>query len=446
MREKIPRPVKRVLRPPVEAMRWLVRQVRRLLRPFKPERLATTATWLGELVRAFRRRRAEPRLTVAVDATPLWEPLTGVGWSLFRLIEAVADSDEVRLRLYGPTTIATPDLVAPSVPLPSGPAIEHVLRQVPEGLSLPRGWVIERLRRLEPLLLAADGNRVLYASNYFLPRRFALARGQLVAMIHDLGLRKVPWTLADETRQQLERHLDRTLSRARALMTPSESVRAEIVEAGLAPAANVTAVLHGPGQIAATPPGELPPDLPPSFVLHVGTVEPRKNLAVVLDAWQLLLERGRQPPVLVLVGKYGWKAESVRERIEAGEAAGWARALGYVDEAGVSALYRRARAVVMPTLYEGFGLPAIEALSVGTPLVASDIPVLREVAGDAALFAPADAAADWADQIVRLEEDATLRQRLAQRGPERAADFDWQRSGRQALSVWSRVADRESSP
>jgi glycosyltransferase involved in cell wall biosynthesis len=164
-------------------------------------------------------------------------------------------------------------------------------------------------------------------------------------------------------------------------------------------------------------------------------VEPRKNVPTLLAAWRLLRRR-IDPPTLVLCGGFGWKAEEVRREIAEAEREGWAVHLGYVGAAEMAALYHGAELVAFPSFYEGFGLPAIEALRAGAPLVASDLPVLREVAGDAALYAPPDRPDLWADRIAELLADSRLREEMKRRGRARAGLFDWRRAAAETAKAF----------
>jgi glycosyltransferase involved in cell wall biosynthesis len=407
---------------------------------FRPRRILQTAAWLAATVRIFRARRQEPRLTVGVQISPFWEPLTGIGWYLYRLLEHLADRDDLRIRLYGPSCIDSPDLPLPVVPLPTGPALERPLLAVPDDLLLPRGLLLKLLRRTERLWIALDRNDVLFAPNYFLSRRFHLARGARVATVHDLGLRKVPWTLQPETLRDLTERLEHSLFEASRLISVSATVRDELAELGYSAPERVTVVHHGPGQLAAVEAGALPASTPPSYGLHVGTLEPRKNILELLDAWRRLRSARSDAPALVLCGRLGWRSEAISAAIRAATREGWLVHLGYVRDVELAALYRRAAVVVFPSLYEGFGLPAVEAHQAGVPLVCSDIPVLREVAGDAALFVPLGRPDLLAAAVQRVLSDSNLREELVARGHRRAADLSWQQAADRTASVWQAAA------
>ena len=430
---------KRLLGPPY-------RLGRRVLSRLHPRRVRDLLRWGFGVLAAIRRRRRDPRLTVAVDVSPLWEPLTGIGWFLYRLLQHLAAREDLVLRLYGPTLAAAEAVPPPAVPLPEGPALEPVLYPVPADASLHRDRLIRLLRRLEPWLVAADGNRVVFAPNYLPSPRFAAAPGALVATIHDLGYRRVPWAVRRETQERLEAELDQVWFRARRIVTDSRAVRDEIVEEGLAAPERLRVVALGPGQLpgrvgaerASSAPAGLPPG---SYALSVGTLEPRKNLETLLEAWRALRRRrpGHVPP-LVLSGAFGWKTEDLRARVAAARAEGWLHHLGYVDEAALGALYRGARLFVFPSRYEGFGLPVLEALAAGVPVVASDLPVVREVAAEAALYAPPTEVEAWVRQVERLLDDPDLARRLAQAGRERAARFTWEAAAEAYVAIFREAA------
>jgi alpha-1,3-rhamnosyl/mannosyltransferase len=359
------------------------------------------------------------------------------------------------------------------VPLPAGPAIERVLYPTAGGALIHQDRLVLLLRRLERWLIAADGNRVVFAPNYLPSARFSAAGGALVATVHDLGYRMVPWAIRQETLERLEADLDLVWCRARRIVTDSAAVRDEIAAEGLAGPDRVRVIPLGPGQDPGQDPGRgdtvepgadgperapapLPeaagggsptlPGVPAGYALSVGTLEPRKNLETLLAAWRGLRRRRAAPgaagevPPLVLCGQYGWKSEGLRRRVEEAEAEGWLRHLGYVDEAALAALYRGARLFVFPSRYEGFGLPVLEAFAAGVPVVASDLPVLRELAGDAVLYAPPLDAEGWIGQVERLLDDPVLARELAAAGHERAKRYTWQRAAELHVQVFREAA------
>jgi alpha-1,3-rhamnosyl/mannosyltransferase len=408
----------------------------------RPQYVALTVRWLWSAFRRARGRSREHRLTVAIEAAPLWEPLVGIGWYLYILLRHLADRDDLRIRLYPPQLLPPGQRQQdPVVPLPEGPALEFVEYGVPAALEPFLRLARPLLRLATPALIAADRNDLRFAPNYYLPRRFRFAGGRFVATVHDLALYRCPETMAPETVALLRRHLPSVLATADRLITDSSTVRAELVAEGLAAADRVDAVPLGPGQLGEVVAGDLPAGLEPGYALHVGTIEPRKNLAVLLAAWRRLRAAG-DAPILVLCGRVGWRSETIIGPLEEAESEGWLKRLGYADSPRLKALYEGAAVVVMPSIYEGFGLPAVEAMAAGAPLVLSDLPVLREVAGDAAVFAAADDSAAWATEIRKLLDDRALRDRLVAAGRRRLQRFDWQRTADATTDVWRRAVLR----
>jgi glycosyltransferase involved in cell wall biosynthesis len=439
--QKIPRPIRRPVQLAVDAAKRVVRlaQGGSPLAGLGWRRLTATWRWVRAVMADSARRRQQDGLTVAVEIAPLYAPLTGIGWYLYQLVRDLADRPGLRLRLYGPSIFAHPDDTGPVVQLPDGPAIEWVRYVVPDDLILRRHWMLALLRALEPLLLAADGNRVLFAPNFIAPRAFALARAPLVATVHDLTVRRVPWTMLAHTREALERDLDRTIARARAIVTVSETVRADLLAPGVLAPGNVHAI-HLAGRLDEVPRASRPAEVPPRFVLHVGTIEPRKNVALLLDAWPRLRASRPDAPPLVLCGHVGWQPESIADALARGRDEGWLIHLGYAPDPVVRALYEEAAALVCPSIYEGFGLPLVEAMAAGTPVVCSDIPVFREVADTVALFVAPDDADAWARAVEQVLTDGATAAGLRARGHARAATFSWRRTADQTLAVWDALA------
>ena len=457
------------------------RSIRRLLSPLHPRKLWSKARYVAHLLgwhhlrlwlsglrprrlaaswRLLRRqsveikaRRHEQRLTVAVDISPFWEPLTGIGWYLYRLLQAMADRDDVRLRLYGPGLVDKGDTPDPVIAIPEGRALERVQYRIPEDFSIVWYWLTDRLRPHEERLIAFDRNQVLFAPNYYLPERFGRCDGHLVATIHDLSVLVVPETMRESTREVLSRQLKATAEKAALVLTDSKAVEREIIAEGLAEPHRVRAVHLAPGSTLGVEP-QIPEGLPRRYVLFVGTIEPRKNLETLLAAFSRLRPKpagrdadddGSERLSLVLCGGLGWKTETSKELIEEAERAGWCRRMGYLTEPELVGVYSRAEWVALPSLYEGFGLPAVEAMAVGVPLLLADIPVLREVGGDSALYAPSRDQDAWLDLLTRIDRDPSLRAKLSANSKRRSEEFSWQKTSDSTAEAWRYAVDLQEN-
>jgi glycosyltransferase involved in cell wall biosynthesis len=176
-------------------------------------------------------------------------------------------------------------------------------------------------------------------------------------------------------------------------------------------------------------------NLPDRFILHVGTIEPRKNLPILFEALAQLKEH-----TLVVAGKTGWLTKSIFARLDELGVRDRVRFTGYILDADLPALLSAATLLVMPSKYEGFGLPVLEAMACGAPVLASNTSSLPEVGGDAALYAPPDDARAWVQMIDRVLGDASLRRSMYDKGLKQAALFSWDTAARKTLDVYEHVA------
>jgi glycosyltransferase involved in cell wall biosynthesis len=176
-------------------------------------------------------------------------------------------------------------------------------------------------------------------------------------------------------------------------------------------------------------------DVSRPYCLHVGTLQPRKNLGVLVEAWDQLRNRVDNPPQLLLAGKRGWLYDSLFRAVESRGLGDLVKFADYVEQPDLPALYSGALALTFPSLYEGFGLPPLEAMSCGTRVIASTASSVPEVVGDAGLLLDPHDASAWAAAVERVMNDPTLREELSRKGLERAAQFTWERCARETLGV-----------
>jgi glycosyltransferase involved in cell wall biosynthesis len=174
--------------------------------------------------------------------------------------------------------------------------------------------------------------------------------------------------------------------------------------------------------------------LPDRFVLFVGTVEPRKNLARLVEAFDHAARKITQS--LVVVGAKGWKTSGIYQAIQASPFRDRIHLAGFVADDDLPAVYNLADAFVYPSLYEGFGIPVVEAMACGTPVVTSKVPALSEVAGDAALLVDPLDPRGLAEAMERIVQDEALRATLRAKGLERAKRFSWDASAAQVVQCF----------
>ena len=293
--------------------------------------------------------------------------------------------------------------------------------------------------------LRAEQGAIYHSPNYFLPP----FPGRTVATIHDLSHHLHPQFHPAARIDYMRRALPGCLRRADHLITDAESVRQELVEHYGYPAERITAIPLGasPAFRPHTPEEASAHiaqwDLQPNgYSLYVGTIEPRKNLDRLLTAYESLPQVLRQRFPLVLAGGSGWRSEHTHQRMARAASAGWLRYLRYVSQADLPALYAGARVFVYPSLYEGFGLPVLEARASGVPVVTSNCSSLPEVIGSTGLQIHPEDEAALAQAIVRVLQDDPWRMQASEAGLRRSAQFSWQRCVEQTVQVYLRLQQK----
>jgi glycosyltransferase involved in cell wall biosynthesis len=186
--------------------------------------------------------------------------------------------------------------------------------------------------------------------------------------------------------------------------------------------------------------------LPKHFALFVGTIEPRKNLLGLIEGVKSYRERTRDDLHLVLAGKWGWRAHHVRHRLWKSDVKNWVHYLGYVAAEDRPALYRSATVFTWPSIYEGFGLPVLEAMASGTPVMTSRTSSLPELAGEAAILVDPFNTIDLSEALKQLLTSRPLQQKLKERGFIRAKEFSWRKTAEETLRLFQSSQSPESIP
>jgi glycosyltransferase involved in cell wall biosynthesis len=329
---------------------------------------------------------------VGIDASPLALTRAGTHRYVASLSRALDETGEVQLRPY-------------------------LFSRTGRLSSLARDLVWYPLAL--PRKAARDSVSVLHATTMRAPLHVDLP---LVVTVHDLAVLRHPWAFNRWNANYSRLTLPRVVAAAEKVIAVSEFTASELTSLLSVPVNKVAVVRHGVGDAFSTGGRVAEGD----YVLCVSTVEPRKNLERLAEAFASAKLPGTE---LRIAGELGWGAVRLRD--------GTPRQLGHVEDDELAALYRGAACVAYVSLYEGFGLPILEALACGAPVVAADIPALREVAGDAVVYVdPLDVASISAG----LREALSRREELSAAGPIRAARFTWEQAARETIEVYRDAA------
>lgn len=395
------------------------------------------------------------RVKIILGIDSLLSPLTGIGRYTYELGTRLAQAPVIeRLRLlslagwHNPTETfaALRDQATGPVGTTWAPARLAGLRRRLASYRTA-GWCYRHIaggltaRRLQPLA----GDHLYHSPDFSCPD----FDGPRLVTVHDLSVLLRP---DDHPRARVDyvgAELRKIVDSDAHLITVSDRVRQEVIQAlGVSPS-RVTAILNGvdpafrPRSVA-----ELVFPLgrhglvPGGYLLSVATLEPRKNLMRLVEAYLRLAPSMRQQWPLVLVGSAGWKTDDLKARLRTGQAEGSLHYLGYVPQSELPLLYAGARGLAYLSLYEGFGLPVLEAMASGTPVLTSADSAMAEVALSAAkLVNPLDVEA-ISVALGELLEDGPMRDLLSSRGLERAANLSWDHCARHTLGLYQQLLQR----
>ncbi len=371
---------------------------------------------------------------ITIDYTPALRQAAGIGRYTRELVAALTRLD--RANEY------TLFCAGESPPAGDWPANFQVRTS-----NVPARWLTAGWHRLG-LHLAAEaftGTCDLFHSPDFTLPPLKNARG--VVTVHDLSFLRCPEHADPGLRDFLTRTVPRSVARASRVLADSESTRADLIELlGVEPEkisvvpAGVDARFRPVRDTLKLAQVRQRYHLPEWFILFVGTLEPRKNLARLITAYGQMRRHTGLPHQLVIAGKPGWLYQGIYEQVVKEGLSENVRFIGFVADEDLPALYTLADLLAFPSLYEGFGLPPLEAMACGTPVVASNRSSLPEAVGPAGLLVDPEDIDALADALARVLGNASLRVRLADLGRAQAARFTWQAAAERLLEAYRLAA------
>ncbi len=368
-------------------------------------------------------------MRVGIDARLVFYHQAGIGQYILRLTQALAQLDhENQFILFTSRKDKTPFVEQSNFKCQKLWTPSHH-RFEPTALSL----------ELAPFRLA-----VLHSPDFIPPARL---RAKSVITVHDLAFLLFPDFLTRPSARYYSR-VDIAARKADHIIAVSESTKRDTIRLLGVPPEKITVIPEAAHPIFTPITNEDALErvrarykLPRDFILFVGTIEPRKNVSGLIRALRRLRDNYKTDAVVAIAGHRGWLVEEVDQTLAETNLGNAVRFLGGIPNEELVYLYNAAKLFAFPSRYEGFGLPPLEAMACGTPVVASNVSSLPEVVGDAALLVNPEDVDGLAVAMWRALSDETLRRELRAKGLKRAQTFSWERAARATLNVYRKVAD-----
>jgi glycosyltransferase involved in cell wall biosynthesis len=372
---------------------------------------------------------------VAVNSTSLLTPMTGVGRYTYNLCSALIRENNCQIGfLYG--TSWSNDLLIPETRFQY--TIEAGKKFFPAARSIRRLIQIAVLRRK-----LKKEKFDLYHEPNFLPLTYDLP---VIATIHDLSVMRYPECHPAARVRLFDKYMKTAVERSQYLIADSEYVRHEIIDTfGIDQQKVITTLLgvekrfHPHDLMSAQALMKLYRLRYKSFFLVVSTLEPRKNLKLVIDAYSRLPHTTKANYPLVIAGMSGWKMSGFKKEIEQLQSKGYLRMLGYIDDESLPIIYSSALSFIYPSRYEGFGLPPLEAMACGTPVITSNASSLPEVVGDAGILVSPDDDIGLSEVMTQMVDDPELVEALSSKSISRSKQFTWEKCARDTIEVYRRL-------
>ncbi|MDN0114741.1 glycosyltransferase family 4 protein [Yersinia intermedia] len=365
-------------------------------------------------------------------------PLTGIGRYTFELARELQCSDEISDLLFLQGRQVSRTLPAIELKASQGSNIRNIAKR--------SRLISELYRYISPwgkkIALNNYKNFIYHSPNFYLPPKI----DKSIATFHDLSIFKWPQCHPENRVRYMQKELLLTIKRAKVLITDSEFTRKELAEYFDYPIEKiVSAPLASSGEFYPREYVSLQNLMTRlnlvagQYTLFTGTIEPRKNIATLLDAYECMPLDLRSRYPLVICGFSGWNSESLHRRFELATQQGWLLYLGYLSSDDLPLLFSGARTFLFPSLYEGFGLPVLEAMASGIPVVCSNAASLPEVIGESGLMCDALDVEGLTTAIVKSLQDEGWRNKAIAAGLARASTFSWKRCTQETIKAYKQV-------
>jgi glycosyltransferase involved in cell wall biosynthesis len=379
-------------------------------------------------------------MKIVIDIQPIFKYKTGIGWYTQKLLKQL-NSNEIIFEGHGFNFLNRNNIQNDLANLKFKNKINSLM---------PYG-IYRRIWHYLPISYNAlfDSNAdIFHFFNYIVPPKI---KGKVIVTVYDMVYKLYPETMTKRNYKRLDKELKRSVDRADKIITISENSKNEIIKFLNVDATKIEIVYPGIDRINYTK--KYSNDeinkvkkkykLPSKYILYLGTLEPRKNIVRIIESYSKLKTQINEQIYLVIAGKKGWMYEEIFKKVESLGLENDVIFTGYVDEIDKHLLYKMSEVFVFPSLYEGFGMPVLEAMAAGVPVITSNTSALPEVVGDAGILINPNDVEELANAMKKVLEDKDLKQKLIKKGLTQSLKFSWEKSARKLLEIYKEVGKNE---
>lgn len=369
-------------------------------------------------------------MNIGIDISCLAAPKTGVGLYAYHLIQALVTIDtNNRYYLYSAQPVELPDSMKSAATVVSD-THHKITTPFWEQVQLPR-------------LLTRDKIEVFHTPNYIAPIRTKIPS---IITVHDLSVFLFPKMHPFYRRWRHQLLFPSSIKHAYKIITVSEQTKLDLNHLFPVTKGKTVTIYNGlpvwfyQEENAVTHNLELPEP----YILFVGTIEPRKNLQLMLKSFSQAKQQHQLPHKLVIIGGNGWGNNQIHTQLEQYGIQNEVIFTGHLEHDQLPPIYQHASLLVFPSIYEGFGFPPLEAMASGVPVIASNISSIPEVVGDAGILLNLDNPQIWAESIYTVLSNQQLQQELRLKGIDRAKQFSWEKTAKLTLMVYEQAAVKKN--
>jgi glycosyltransferase involved in cell wall biosynthesis len=372
------------------------------------------------------------KIKVLFESQPLIGEKTGIGRYVDKLTSSIDQQSDVELFFWYNQLINNSKINTDQIKTINNRYPYKVIRRIGKQLKFFHEVPVDVGLKFD----------IFHAGNFI---TYNTSKAKNIITIHDLAFLKYPDVTDDKTYKHHTTWLPYSIERADHIIAVSNQTKDDIISFYKVPEDKISITYLATD--CSINQSNLKDfniikdryQLPNQYLLYVGTLEPRKNIPYMLEAYSIAKRKYQIPHKLVIVGKKGWKYESIFQTIERNKLENDIIFTGFVKDEDLPVIYSGARVFLFPSIYEGFGLPVLEAMKCGLPVITTNISSLPEVAGDAGILIPLDDVSYFADQIFELVNDDEKWKHYSQLSLNRASQFSWDRTALETIDVYKKV-------